>query len=199
MSFSSIFSAGFDATRMSSVKLAKLPSTASLAPSTGPAGVPHTKTSAEGGSSHESAGAPDSCSAGSASDFHMAASNCRMFVAATASPAKCSPTVSNSSPLALSSRAVSKIASDPCPPKSCLCSVAIASLVGLLCNATRLRVGDLLSGRLTRGSSLLMSGRTSTGSSTSLHMLSTMRQQVRLTSSDSSFRQVAASVGVSTF
>ena len=100
------------------------------------------------------------------SDFHMASTNCRMSVAAAASLAEYKASVSNSSPLALSPRAVLKIDSASLPPKTCSLrryhhQDPPAATVAL-CATPRATGSAIFSvAGFTRGSSLLMSGRTS--------------------------------------
>mmetsp|Transcript_42308 Transcript_42308/g.76509 ORF Transcript_42308/g.76509 Transcript_42308/m.76509 type:complete len:204 (+) Transcript_42308:2166-2777(+) len=132
-----------------------------------------------------------------------------MLVAVDASAATCEACISKtSSPVALSPRAaltcfrassaeislVSQPSADFCSVFNAFSAMARASGSAIFSVAA-----------LTRGSSLGMIGRTAAGSSTTLHMLSTIWQQVRFTSSLLSFRprestgNMTARAGASTF
>mmetsp|Transcript_108344 Transcript_108344/g.271563 ORF Transcript_108344/g.271563 Transcript_108344/m.271563 type:complete len:204 (+) Transcript_108344:2452-3063(+) len=132
-----------------------------------------------------------------------------MLVAVAARDPTCLAVTSNSSSLpalspsavlmiVMASAAVTVLTSAPspafCKVLSALSAMFLASGFAIFSHAA-----------FTNGSNRGMIGTTAAGSSTTLHMLSTMRQHVRLTSSTLSFKprestgNIAASAGVSTF
>mmetsp|Transcript_81947 Transcript_81947/g.220253 ORF Transcript_81947/g.220253 Transcript_81947/m.220253 type:complete len:350 (+) Transcript_81947:170-1219(+) len=139
--------------------------------------------------------------------FQSAGSYERMLVAAAARAA-----MYDKDSLASSSILPPRLASNSAVALStvaCLSSAPAAALDMVPCalSATERASGSEIfsTAAFTSGSSLGITGTTAAGSSTTLHMLSTMRQHVRLTSSDLSLRprdstgNMMANAGVSTF
>mmetsp|Transcript_1930 Transcript_1930/g.4897 ORF Transcript_1930/g.4897 Transcript_1930/m.4897 type:complete len:356 (+) Transcript_1930:2408-3475(+) len=152
---------------------------------------------------------PEKGSTNPTPDFQAAESKLLMFVAMEASEATCLAMSSKAaSPLALSPnaalinfRASSGVTSFDSAPSAAFCRVFRARSAMFLASGFAI----FSQAAFTSGSNLGMSGTTALGSSTTLHMLSTMRQHVRFTSSTLSFRprestgSIAASAGASTF